>query len=447
MPEGLRLAADAVGATARNVRLSGRWVWHIRCSKRRRVQTTIGTARAPGAGASGEPAFVNAGDFSLVLGGPLYQIWRRARLTGDALQLIRRRVVVMTCLTWVPLLLLSIASGRAWGTSVGLPFLYDLDVHLRFLLALPLLVVAELIVHMRMRPVVAQFLNRGLIPTGNRAQFDAAIADALRLRNSVTAEVLLLVLVYVVGIGFVWRTQGALDVASWYGASSNGRWYPSPAGWWMALISLPVFQFLLVRWYFRLFIWARFLWHVSRIPLSLEPAHPDRCGGLGFLANVSHALVPFLLAQGVILCGTLANRIFFAGAELVQFKVELIGMAALMLFAVLGPMLVFAQQLAAAKRVGMREFGTLAQTYVREFGNKWLRGGADAGEPLIGTADIQSLADLGNSFEIVKGMRWVPFTLQTVFQLAVITLLPVLPLMLTMISLEQLLERLLTLIF
>jgi hypothetical protein len=68
-------------------------------------------------------------------------------------------------------------------------------------------------------------------------------------------------------------------------------------------------------------------------------------------------------------------------------------------------------------------------------------------EPLVGCADIQSLADLGNSFDVVKGTRFVPFTLQTVLQLAVAKLLPVLPLTLTMISLEELLGRLLKLVF
>ena len=57
------------------------------------------------------------------------------------------------------------------------------------------------------------------------------------------------------------------------------------------------------------------------------------------------------------------------------------------------------------------------------------------------------MADLGTSFEVVKDMRWVPFTLPTVLQLAVTTLLPVVPLTLTMISLEELLERLLKLLF
>ncbi len=104
-------------------------------------------------------------------------------------------------------------------------------------------------------------------------------------------------------------------------------------------------------------------------------------------------------------------------------------------------------KLEAAKRTGLREYGTLAQRYVREYDAKWLRGGAPPDEPLVGSADIQSLADLGNSFDVIKEMRFVPFSLQTVLQLALTTLVPVLPLMLTMISLEELLERLLKAVF
>ena len=386
-------------------------------------------------------------DFSLVLGGPLYQLWRGTRLAGDTLQLLRRRIIVMALLAWAPLLLLSIAQGHAWGDRVTLPFLHDVEMHVRLLIALPLLIVAELVVHQRMRPVAGQFLERGLIPDAAREQFAAAIAAAIRLRNSVAAEVLLIAFVYIVGVGFVWRTQIALDVTSWYGTPAGGRLQPSAAGWWLGVVSLPFFQFLLLRWYFRLFIWARFLWQVSRIDLQFVPTHPDRAGGLGFLGTVAYAFSPVLLAQGAMLAGMIANKIFFAGATLPEFKVELIGMVALMVFTILGPMLVFGPKLEAAKRVGLREYGTLAQHYVREFDRKWLRGGAPADEPLVGSADIQSLADLGNSFEVVKGMRYVPFTTQTVVQLAVTSLVPVAPLLLTMISLEQLLDRLLKVAF
>ena len=108
--------------------------------------------------------------------------------------------------------------------------------------------------------------------------------------------------------------------------------------------------------------------------------------------------------------------------------------------AVLGPLLVFAPQLAQAKRMGLREYGTLAEHYVRKFDAKWLRGGASADEPFVGSADIQSLADLSNSFEVVRTMRIVPFTKETIIQLAAATVVPIAPLLLTMMSLEDILN-------
>jgi hypothetical protein len=385
-------------------------------------------------------------DFSLVLGGPLYKICRWTHLAGNALQLLPRRILVLTMVAWVPLLALSVAEGHAWAGSV-LPFFYDIEMHVRLLLAAPLLVVAELVAHRRLRSLVRQFSERGLIPDSAQATFDAAIDSARRLRNSIWPEVALLTFVYVVGVGFLWRKHIALDVTSWHGAQVDGIWRPTMAGWWLALVSLPLFQFLLLRWYFRLFIWARFLWMVSRIKLKLVPTHPDCCGGLGFVASVRIAFMPLLLAQGAMMAGMIANRIFYAGATLPEFKVELVALVAAIVFTVLGPLLVFCQQLEEAKRAGVREYGALAQRYVRDYDHKWLRGGAPRDEMLLGSVDIQSLADLGHSYDVVKNMRWMPFDLPTVLHLCVTTLLPVVPLMLTMISIEELLERLIKMLF
>ena len=357
-------------------------------------------------------------------------------------QLLRRRVVVIALFAWLPLLVLSALGGRAWGTEVKVPFLVDIEVHARFLLALPLLIAAELVVNQRMRPMVRQFLERGLIADTSRARFDAAVASTVRLRNSVVAELLLIAFVYLVGILYIWPRYTALDVGTWYAVPAGGGHRLSPAGWWYAYVSLPVFQFLLLRWYFRVIIWIRFLWQVTRCELSLVPTHPDRAGGLGFLSLTVMAFAPLLAAHGVLLAGLIANRIFFQGATLPDFKMQIIVVVAFLLLVVLGPLLLFMPHLAYARRGGLREYGTLAQRYVREFDDKWLRGGALAGEALLVSGDIQSLADLGNSFEVVRGMRHVPFTRDTVLQLAVIALLPLAPLLLTMVSLEELLKQL-----
>jgi len=386
-------------------------------------------------------------DFSLVLGGPLFQLLRRSHLSGDALELARRRLITIPLLAWLPLLLLSALEGQALGGNVAIPFLLDVEAHVRFLVALPLLIVAELVVHQRIRFAVRQFLERNLIPVSALTRFEAAIASAGRLRNSVLAEVLLIAFVYVVGVLLIWRQYMALDTATWYATPTVAGLQLSLTGVWYGYVSLPLYQFLLMRWYFRMFIWARFLWQVSRLDLSLVPTHPDRVGGLGFLANTVYAFMPLAVAHGAMLAGPLANRILYLGAALPEFKIEIAVLVVFLLVVVLGPLLVFAPQLAEAKRTGNREYGTLAERYVRGFDTKWLRGGAPADEPLVGSGDIQSLADLANSFEVVQTMRIAPVTRDVIFRLVAVTLAPLAPLALTMMSLEELLKRLLGIVF
>ncbi len=387
-------------------------------------------------------------NFSVVLGGPLFQLLRRAHIADDALEMVRQRVLVISLIAWLPLLVLAAVDGQLLDGSVAIPFLLDLEVHIRFLVAVPLLIVAELVVHRRLRPIARAFLDRGIIPEASVAQFDEAVRSAFRLRNSVAAELLLIAVVYGVGIFVVWHHYSALQTtATWYAVPSPDGLTLSLAGFWYAYVSVPIFQFLLLRWYFRLFVWTRFLWHVSRIELSLIPTHPDRVGGLGFLANTVYAFMALLAAHGAMLSAQFANRIFFAGASLTDFKVETGAMVLFLLCLIFVPLLVFSPQLANAKRKGLSEYGMLAQRYVREYDAKWLRGGAPADEPLVGSADIQSLADLGNSFDVIRTMRIAPMTKDAILRLAVAVLLPILPLALTMMSLEDLLKRLFGLVF
>jgi hypothetical protein len=298
-----------------------------------------------------------------------------------------------------------------------------------------------------MRFVVKQFLERNLIAENALPRFNAAIASAFRLRNSVLAEVLLIAFVYVVGVLIIWRHYTTLATATWYAAPSGEGLKLSFGGMWYGYVSLPLFQFLMIRWYFRIFIWARFLRQVSRLGLSLVPTHPDRVGGLGFLSNTAYAFTPLAVAHGGLIAGYIANRIFYLGASLPQFKIEIAALVIFVLCVVFGPFLVFTPRLAEAKRTGNREYGTLAERYVREFDAKWLRGGAPAEESLVGSSDIQSLADMSNSFEVVRTMRIAPVTKDAILRLVAAALAPVVPLALTMMPLEELLKKLFGILF
>jgi hypothetical protein len=388
-----------------------------------------------------------APDFSVIPGGPLFQIWRRTHLTGDALELVQRRVVVIALVCWLPLFVLAALQGQLLGGGLAVPFLLDVEAHIRFLVVVPLLILAEPFMHRRMRVAAQLFLRRGLVGDDAVARFEAAMASALRLRNSVTAEVLLIGVVYAVGILVVWRQYVALDVVTWYVRPTADGSALSPAGIWYGYVSLPMLQFLACRWYFRIFIWARFLWQVSRLRLNLVPTHPDRAGGLGFLNDTNSAFFPIAAAHGALLAGQIANRVLYVGTTLPDYKAEIATLTVIMLCLWFGPMLVFSRRLFNAKLDGLAEYGTLAQRYTREFDEKWLRGGAPAGEPLVGSGDVQSLADMAGSVEVVQSMRWVPFERNAAILLAVATLAPITPLLLTMMPLEELLKKMAGLVF
>jgi hypothetical protein len=185
-------------------------------------------------------------DFSLVLGGPLFQLFRKAHLSGDALEMVRRRVVVLAGLAWLPLLLLSLIAGHALGGAIKVPFLYDIEAHVRFLIALPTLVVAELIVHTRIRPTVKSFIARRIIVPEDMTRFDAAIDSAMRVRNSVTVEIALLILVYTLGL-WIWRSNIATGAASWYTIPDGTNLRLTFAGYWYAFVSIPIFGSGLLR--------------------------------------------------------------------------------------------------------------------------------------------------------------------------------------------------------
>jgi len=382
-------------------------------------------------------------DFSLVLGGPLFQLFRRSHLVGDSLELLYRRLLVITAVAWVPLVLLSML-GPSAGSLGRLSFLHDVEVHARFLIALPVLIAAELVVHLRIRPVVRCFVERRIVLSQDLTRFHSAIESAVRLRNSIPAEIMLLIVVYTFGPWF-WHSQVALDASTWYANPGRG-WHLTPAGFWYVFVSLPIFQFLLLRWYMRLFIWFRFLWHVSRINLDLIATHPDRCAGLAFLGKSSYAFGPVLFAQGTVLAGLIASRVLYMGESLLSFKLQAGGFVAFFVLFLLGPLLMFTPRMAREKRKGLAEYGLLAQRYVESFEQKWVHGPAPS-EELLGSADIQSLADLGNSYDIVREMRPVPFGLQDIARLAAATAAPLLPLLLTVFSPEELIMRIIKVVF
>jgi hypothetical protein len=384
-------------------------------------------------------------NFSLVLGGPLYQFFRKAHLEERVEDHLLRRVVVISGIIWVPLLLLCLIEGSLLG-GVPIPFIGDIETHVRFLVVVPLFILAELVVHRRIRGVVAQFVERGLIPEAALERFRAALQTAMRLRNSIAAE--LLIIVFILPLNYYMRGDVLmLESTTWYARVEDGGSTTTLAGLWFLWVSNPVYQFLLLRWYFRMFIWARFLWQVSRIDLDLIPTHPDRNAGLGFLGGSAFALSPLLTAHGAAIAGFIANNIFYAGASLTDYKLEIVVLVVFLMLLVLGPLCVFTPKILAARRNGTREYGVFVAEYMRAFDRRWLRSADRDGQTLLGAADIQSLADLGTAYTVIKEIKPFPFGRETFVRLIAAVLVPFAPLLLTLMPLEVLIERLIGAVF
>ena len=364
------------------------------------------------------------------------------------LELVRQRIIVISLFTWLPLMVLSALEGQALGGRAAVPFLLDLEVHIKFLIVVPLLIISELVVHQRMRFVVKQFLERNLIPESALPRFDAAIASAFRLRNSVLAEVLLIAFVYVVGVLIIWRQYTALATATWY-AVPTGRGFETLAQRSVVRLrepaDLPVPIDALV--FSDLHLDALSLEGVThRLEPHPHPSGPRRRPGISFQYGL--CLHPAGRGTRRFACRIHRQSNFLPWGRTASVQDR--DRCPRGLCAVHGTWscsYVFAPQLAEAKRKGNREYGTLAERYVREFDAKWLRGGAPADEPLVGSGDIQSLADLSNSFEVVRTMRIAPVTKEAILRLVAATLAPVVPLALTMMPLEELLKKLIGIVF
>ena len=189
--------------------------------------------------------------------------------------------------------------------------------------------------------------------------------------NSIPLELALVVLAF----ASHWAALSlTLNASAWYGAWLDGQLRFTPAGYWAAWISFPILRFIILRWYFRLFIWYRFAWQVARLPLHLNTLHPDRAGGLGFLNRSVFAFAPVLLAYTVFLAAAIANRIWNDGAQLSAFKLEIAGILIFLLLLLLVPLTFFSAQLLYAKRRALREYGNVASVYVRDFREKSLEG-------------------------------------------------------------------------
>jgi hypothetical protein len=367
------------------------------------------------------------------LGGPAYRFMRRIGIIKEGSPSIGRRVVVFIAITWVPLLIFTVIEGHAIGPTPRASFLLDFATYARFFLMVPLIFAAETLVGPRIFAAGLRFIQADIVQAPDHPAFHAAaLPEGIFLG------------VAILGAWYLTIEQlGGVGTATWYSLSAGGTVRLTIAGFWYHVVAIPLVQFFLLRWLWRLVSWTLFLAEVSRLRLNLFATHADKAGGLGFLgvAHATMAIFPFALS--CVLAAEIAFRVVFEGMDIATLRSMGPLLVAYLVFVELvtfGPLLVLVPLLARVRREGLRSYGMLVQWHNQLFHGKWIEGGRDSGESPLGDGDMSSLIDLGSSFDTVRQMSVFPVGRAQLIQVAVIACLPGVPLVFLVLPLADVLK-------
>jgi hypothetical protein len=339
----------------------------------------------------------------------------------------RSRAALAVLVGWVPLVLLTLGQDAVFGGDQIAALLTETGVHARYLIAVPLLIAAEAECALRLKEIVRHFVEAGLVRDGARGRFDAAIASTRRLVESPVSEIIVWGLAYTIAVG---SAVSQLDQLPAWHRSGGAVPVFSLAGWWHVLVSLPLLLVLVLGWLWRLVLWARLLWLVSRLDLRLIASHPDRTAGLGFVGHSVRAFAIVGLALATIAAGRSAHVVLVGGTVPTLHLAFNVGLLVFVTALFVAPLLAFTPILVSAWRRGEFEYGTLAQRVGDAFEQKWLGGGRKVDHDALERPDFSAAADLFQVVSNVHALRFVPVDLKDLITLAVAMLLPFVPVVL-----------------
>jgi hypothetical protein len=370
----------------------------------------------------------------LLSGAALEGVGRKLGLVGGDSNSIRLGLA-LGGLLWLVLLVLTWIDGVADSVFS----LSAIGAHVRLLVAVPLFFVAETLLAPRMAAFVDTLVRSGVVRPPAVPALNAEVELTRRLAHSWLGEVAcLLGALAMLLAGSHLHLYGRTATVS---AQSIPIW-TTLAGGWYGIVCLTVVRFLLLRWLWRIVLWCRFLWRLSRLDLHLVPTHPDRQAGLGYLQTVQAQFLPLVVALSAIQSAGLAEEI---AAGTTSF--EAVAPAAMLLLAFvavlfLGPLLILGPRLRSARLWALERYMELGSGYVTAFEVKWIERASNPAEAFLGSADIQSLADLQGSFSSVDDMRWIPVSVRLALLTAAATLAPLAPLILFKYPIAELSEKL-----
>lgn len=347
----------------------------------------------------------------------------------------------LALIAWFPLLLLTFVQDGLTSNHLCRAFLADATAHTRFLIVVPLLLIADLICTPRLGLIVQEFQDGGLIREQDRAKYQAAVASTAHLVRSRTAEVVILLLSYAL-VAWLSYTLPDSRVPAWYWSdTSSVALYPW-AVWWHSLVSLPLLFSLLLGWLWRLIVWTRFLVLMTRLDLRLVASHPDLAGGLGFVGTSLRMFSIVALAYSAFIAGPIAKRILVDGVQSSVVTLEVAIAAALVVVLFTSPLVVLAPSLRSTWWNGRAAYQGMARRMGDAFEIKWFGCGKKQDAEALKAADFSALTDYYAVAANVDAMRFVPVDLKSIVILALGAVAPFLVITILAMPTDVLVERL-----
>jgi len=377
-------------------------------------------------------------EVSLIRGGPFYRAQLKTRLILPHQWNLGRRLIVAVAMGWIPLVLLTALFQP--GAVVAL--LTDYRVASRILIAVPVLLLGQILMESKFRMIVSQ-VREDLIAPPDLSRFDGTVGWLIHLRDSMLPELAIAALVCLhialsfsgkVGLAGPWAMEGAQTALGTH---------LSPAGWYYTVVSQLIYQFLVGLCLWKWVLWTLLVFKLSRIKLQLLVSHPDKHAGIGFLGMSTVAFAPVAFAVAAAVGATWRHEILYMGADLMSFKLPAILLLVLVLVIAVGPLLFFVPKLAPLRRKGILQYGSLAHLHSEEFYEKWILHRRDHEAELLSAPEISSLSDLASSFQHIEEMKPLPLDKGSLVAVALAVVIPMLPAILVQIPLKVVLKSLL----
>ena len=375
-------------------------------------------------------------DVSLIRGGPFYRFQRVTRLIGPEHWNLGRRITFAVAIGWLPLALIT----ALLKPSALDDLLRDYRVTARMLIAVPVLLLGQVVMESRFRMIVRHLREIDILKPPELSKLDSVIARLMRWRDSLWPELILVGLVYA-NVSFALSSH-VHQIRPW-ALGGDGVSHLLPAGWYYALVSQLVYQFLVAISTWKWLMWSYFTFQLSRLEMDLVATHPDQHGGLGFLGLSPMGSAPVAFAITVAIGSNWRDQILNHGAHLMDFKIDAIVLLAVAVLIAIGPLVFFVPRLAKVRRRGLLEYGVLGQIHSMDFHKKWVRDPNRNVEEFLTAPEISTLTDYGSSYDNIEKMQPFPVDKGSFLVLALAVALPMLPVVLTEVPLGEILKALL----